>query len=58
MYPSDFDQLLIDKYTAAELVELCDLSVEDLLSEVDFWQHREKIFEDLGIESDDEETDS
>lgn len=48
-----FKQRLIDRYTAAELVELLDISIEDVLEAFEpRWSENKFLLEETGMQQD------
>ena len=49
MSPNELEQLLIDRYTVGELVDLIGLTMETFLTIYDVYPDRDLIYEDIGM---------
>jgi ribosome assembly protein YihI (activator of Der GTPase) len=57
--PTELRDLIVDKYTSAELVELLDMSIETLLDFIfEECYNSDILFDDLGVNCDDDEEDT
>jgi len=58
MYLSDFEQLIVDRYTVVDLVELLELEVEDILGLIDVCDpvFYTKLVEDMQLEEAEDDT--